>query len=115
MASDAVAPHEYGLGKTDRPDAWWTGPLLTAIGLGGFVIYSTFRAIYNAEYDFGHGAQVPGDPEHAYLLSPFYSPLIVLPSWLSMISPAFLILWAPGGFRVTCYYYRKAASPKNGS
>ena len=28
-----------------------------------------------------------------------------LPAWLS---PAFLILWAPGGFRLTCYYYRKA-------
>ncbi|MEK6249438.1 MAG: hypothetical protein N2C12_14750, partial [Planctomycetales bacterium] len=27
------------------------------------------------------------------------------PLW---ISPAFLILWAPGGFRLTCYYYRKA-------
>src|SRR5262249_36198563 len=24
------------------------------------------------------------------------------------ISPALLVLWAPGGFRVTCYYYRKA-------
>ena len=23
-------------------------------------------------------------------------------------SPAFLILWAPGGFRMTCYYYRGA-------
>jgi hypothetical protein len=23
-------------------------------------------------------------------------------------SPAILILWAPGGFRLTCYYYRKA-------
>ncbi|MBI4404728.1 MAG: succinate dehydrogenase [Deltaproteobacteria bacterium] len=23
-------------------------------------------------------------------------------------SPAFLILWIPGGFRITCYYYRKA-------
>jgi hypothetical protein len=23
-------------------------------------------------------------------------------------SPAFLILWAPGGFRLTCYYYRGA-------
>ncbi len=43
------------------------------------------------------------------MISPFYSPLIVLPSWLpAWISPAFLILWAPAGFRVTCYYYRKA-------
>ncbi|HSE94283.1 MAG TPA: succinate dehydrogenase, partial [Methylomirabilota bacterium] len=24
------------------------------------------------------------------------------------LSPAFLILWIPGGFRATCYYYRKA-------
>jgi hypothetical protein len=26
--------------------------------------------------------------------------------WL--ITPAMLILWIPGGFRLTCYYYRKA-------
>ncbi|MCA9287269.1 MAG: hypothetical protein KDA05_01715 [Phycisphaerales bacterium] len=25
-----------------------------------------------------------------------------------VFSPAFLILWAPGGFRFTCYYYRGA-------
>ena len=29
------------------------------------------------------------------------------PAWLPF-SPAFLILWAPAGFRVTCYYYRGA-------
>jgi hypothetical protein len=108
MASDAVLPHEYGLGKTNRLDSWWLGPLATAIGFGGFIVYSTFRAFYNAEYEFGFGARIPGDPEHAYLLSPFYSPLIILPWLPSMISPAFLILWAPGGFRLTCYYYRKA-------
>jgi hypothetical protein len=28
-------------------------------------------------------------------------------SWWNL-SPAFLILWVPGGFRATCYYYRKA-------
>ena len=66
-----------------------------------------FRAFYNAEYHVGHGTGVL--EEHAYLLSPFYSPLLVVPSWLpTWVSPAFLILWAPGGFRVTCYYYRKA-------
>jgi len=43
------------------------------------------------------------------LLSPMYSPLIVLPSWMpAWISPAMFILWMPGGFRLTCYYYRKA-------
>ncbi len=29
------------------------------------------------------------------------------PSWL-LFSPAFLVLWAPAGFRLTCYYYRGA-------
>ena len=29
------------------------------------------------------------------------------PGWLPF-SPALLILWAPGGFRLTCYYYRGA-------
>ncbi len=29
------------------------------------------------------------------------------PAWL-LFSPALLILWAPGGFRFTCYYYRGA-------
>src|SRR6516164_3500107 len=52
-------------------------------------------------------------------LSPFYSPELFgasphswfgpqpgwWPGWLPF-SPALLILWAPGGFRVTCYYYR---------
>lgn len=108
MATEAAAPHEYGLGKTARGDSWWAGPLATAIGLGGFVVYSTFRAIYNDGYQFG-GVDDPVDPTHAYLLSPFYSPLLVLPAWFpAWFSPAFLILWAPGGFRMTCYYYRKA-------
>src|SRR5262249_47022175 len=54
-------------------------------------------------------------------LSPFYSPELFgspehswfgpkpswWPGWL-IFSPALLILWGPGGFRVTCYYYRGA-------
>src|SRR5207249_2259105 len=54
-------------------------------------------------------------------LSPFYSPELFgdsphswfgpkpswWPAWL-VFSPALLVLWAPGGFRVTCYYYRGA-------
>lgn len=95
-----------GFGVTQRRDNWWVGPLATALGLGAFGVYATFRAVYNAEYHLGAGT---GEMEsHSYLLSPFYSPLIVLPFLPSWISPAFLILWAPGGFRLTCYYYRKA-------
>jgi len=106
MASGSVSLREHGLGRTERRDWWWAGPLVTALGLGGFVIYSTFRAIYNADYQAGVGTRVL--PNHAYLLSPFYSPLLVIPWLPAWISPAFLILWAPGGFRLTCYYYRKA-------
>src|SRR6516164_9424494 len=95
-----------GFGATERRDGWWVGPLATALGLGDFVIYATFRAIYNGHYRLGTGTGILED--HAYLLSPFYSPLFLLPASLAWISPAFLVLWAPGGFRVTCYYYRKA-------
>jgi hypothetical protein len=109
MATTVTYQRYSGFGATERSDRWWVGPLLTALGLGAFGIYSTFRALYNAEYEVGVGT---GELQsHAYLLSPFYSPLppgkihSALPGWFS---PAFLILWAPGGFRLTCYYYRKA-------
>ncbi len=98
---ESPAGSQTGFGKTDRKDKWWVGPLLTALGLGAFVVYSTFRAIYNKDYV----VEWEGWGE---MLSPFYSPLLVMPFLPSWISPAFLILWAPGGFRVTCYYYRKA-------
>ena len=89
-----------GLGATHRKDNWWLGPLATALGLGGFGIYATLRAFHGQDYEVVSGN---------YLLSPFYSPLFVLPGkWGERISPALLILWAPGGFRLTCYYYRKA-------
>ena len=108
MASDIASLREYGLGETQRRDKWWVSPLATGLTLGAFVVYSTFRAFYNAEYDLGHGARSGVLPEHAYLLSPFYSPLLVFPWLPAWISPALLILWMPGGFRLTCYYYRKA-------
>jgi hypothetical protein len=79
---------------TMRRDAWWIAPLLTAIVLGGFGIYATWRAFENKFYEVGP------------YLSPFYSPLLDFSWW--RFSPAILILWAPLGFRVTCYYYRKA-------
>jgi len=102
MATEtAIATKRSGLGRTQRRDAWWAGPLATAIGLGLFIVYATFRALYNDHY-------VVEGPGWGELLSPFYSPLIK-PAWLPFwLSPAVFILWAPGGFRVTCYYYRKA-------
>lgn len=86
---------QSGFGKTDRRDSWWAGPLATALVLGAFVVYATIRGLMNRHYEIGP------------YLSPFYSPKIILPG-LAWLSPAFLILWGPAGFRLTCYYYRKA-------
>ena len=85
---------ERGLGATLRRDAWWVAPALTALVLGGFGIYATWAAAINTHYEWGP------------YLSPFYSPLFQ-PAWWPL-SPAFLILGVPLGFRATCYYYRKA-------
>jgi hypothetical protein len=88
------------LGATARRDAWWVQPLLIALGFGAFIVYSTWAAFQGKNFEWG---LVEGLPIY---LSPFYSPLF-LPEWWPL-SPALLILWAPGGFRLTCYYYRKA-------
>ncbi|HSE94286.1 MAG TPA: succinate dehydrogenase, partial [Methylomirabilota bacterium] len=96
---------EVALGATGRRDAWWVEPLLVVLVLGSFGVYATWVALQNAHY------------YAAPYLSPFYSPCLAqscqhvsLPlvgRWWTL-SPAFLILWIPGGFRATCYYYRKA-------
>lgn len=96
-AAAPVAARESGLGATQRTDAWWAGPLVTALALVAFFfVYAPLRTIHNKFYEWGP------------LLSPFYSPLIKwdgMPPWLS---PAMIILPFPGLFRLTCYYYRKA-------
>jgi hypothetical protein len=96
-------------GATSRPDAWWLQPLAVFLGFAAFIVYSTWAAFQGAYYWFGP------------YLSPMYSPELFgpsphawfgpKPSWWPAILPfsaAFLILWAPGGFRFTCYYYRGA-------
>src|SRR5204863_9118622 len=100
-----------GFGTTLRRDAWWAQPLVTFLVLGAFVVYATWAAFQGAHY------------EHGPYLSPFYSPLLfgegphswfgpwARPGWWPGALPfsaALLILWAPGGFRFTCYYYRGA-------
>ena len=96
-------------GQTERQDNWWIQPLAIFLGFSAFIIYSTWAAFQGDNYHFGP------------YLSPFYSPEIFgdsihslfgpkpgwWPLWLPF-SPAFLILWVPVGFRLTCYYYRGA-------
>ena len=74
-----------------------------------FLVYANWAAFQNKYYTFGP------------YLSPFYSPELLgdsphawfgpKPSWypdLLPFSPALFILWIPGLFRFTCYYYRGA-------
>ena len=107
---DGEALSSHGrFGRTARRDAWWVQPLLTTLALSAFVAYATWAAFQGQHYFWGP------------YISPFYSPEIFgdsphrwfgprpdwWPAWL-IFSPALLILWAPGGFRLTCYYYRGA-------
>jgi hypothetical protein len=92
-------------GQTSRSDYWWVQPLFTFLGLGGFVVYATWGALQGKNFTFGP------------YLSPFYSPVLfgdhswfgARPEWIPVwVTGAMLVLWAPGGFRLTCYYYRGA-------
>ena len=102
-------PVRASFGETMRPGKWWIQPVAVFLGLGFFIGYGTWAAFQGEHYHFEN------------YLSPFYSPELFGEShhavfgpkpswWLSWLpwSPAFLILWAPGGFRFTCYYYRGA-------
>jgi hypothetical protein len=97
--------------KTLRTDRWWVGPLIIGTILAIFVVYSTVRIFMNKWYFV---------PEGGYL-TPLYSPCLSdscvpgsshfgtpfgeFPPWLPLGLAVFPIV---AGFRVTCYYYRKA-------
>jgi hypothetical protein len=96
--------------RTLRTDRWWLEPAITFSVLFAFIVYSTVRAFSNAAYFVA---------DYDYI-SPFYSPCLALncapgashlgqplPD-LGIISPALVVLVVPLGFRLTCYYYRKA-------
>jgi hypothetical protein len=93
--------------RTLRQDRWWISPLTTFVVFTAFIIYATWRAFAGHDY------------YSAPYISPFYSPCLTTDcvegssdfgqpfSWWSL-SPALLILIFPLGFRMSCYYYRKA-------
>ncbi|MDR8412636.1 hypothetical protein [Nonomuraea sp. 3-1Str] len=96
--------------RTLRTDRWWLAPLLTFLGLSAFLVYGVW-AIFDTPY------YVPG-PEY---IAPFSSPCLATScpegarlfglapfgDWYTL-PPGLLILGLPGGFRLTCYYYRKS-------
>jgi hypothetical protein len=111
MAGIPLPLHQRSFGQTSRRDNWWLQPLVVFLGLSTFIVYATWAAFQGQHYTV-HGTSY---------LSPFYSPVLWgpgdhawfgplplwWPNWIPY-SPAFLILWAPAGFRLTCYYYRGA-------
>jgi hypothetical protein len=106
MATRTVNGDRARIGaRSLRRDRWWLQPLVTVAVLAGFVVYGTWVAFANRDYF--------ADP----YLSPFYSPCLAKscedPTWAIVggwwpLSPALLVLPFPLGFRLTCYYYRKA-------
>ena len=98
----------HRFGYTSRKDAWWVKPLFTFIGLASFVIYVTWAAFQGEHYYSGpylsplYSPELFGDSPHS-----LFGPMTWWPTWLPW-SPAILVLWAPGLFRLTCYYYRGA-------
>ncbi|MBV9081939.1 MAG: succinate dehydrogenase [Acidobacteriaceae bacterium] len=107
MSSIDIPVRQGRFGSTARRDLWWVQPLLTFFGLSLFIVYATWAAFQGRYYRFGpylspfYSPELFGDPVHSWFGAwPRW--------WPSLISAAVLILWAPGGFRVTCYYYRGA-------
>jgi hypothetical protein len=92
-----------------RRGLWWLQPVLVFLGLSAFVVYSTWAALQGEHYRWGqylspmYSPELFGDPFHSW----FGARPDWWPDWIPF-SAAILILWAPGGFRLTCYYYRGA-------
>jgi hypothetical protein len=96
---------------TLRTDRWWVAPLVTFVLLSVWVLYATVRTMSQRYYYV----------EQYNYLSPFSSPCLStscqsgsrdLGAWFGKF-PAFvpfalLILPVLLGFRLTCYYYRRA-------
>jgi hypothetical protein len=107
MAAGVGGPTRASIGvRTLRQDRWWLYPLVTFAVFSTFVVYSTIRAFMDKDYF--------AEP----YLSPFYSPCLGdcvrgssdfgQPFGWFPLSAALIVLIFPLGFRLTCYYYRKA-------
>ena len=92
--------------RTLRKDPWWRQPAINGGALTVAVIYLTWASLVNANYFWKP------------YISPLYSPCLATTCtngagyawipWLTWLTPAIIIIWIPMGFRLTCYYYRKA-------
>ena len=90
MDTSEIQKNSFGI--TLRSDAWWLQPLLSVLAIVLFAIYATWAAFQGAHYEYQN------------YHSPFSWP--IHPDWWPF-SPALLTMWAPLGFRATCYYVRR--------
>lgn len=90
-----------GLGATTRRDDWWVSPLGVGFWLAVLVLYAGFSALL---WDPLLGAPY----EVSGYISPFFAAIFREAGLPFGLSPAILTLWIPVGFRVTCYYFRRA-------
>jgi hypothetical protein len=97
--------------RTLRTDPWWRAPLITFVLLSGWVLYAVIRTASQRAYFAAD--------EH--YLSPFTSPCVTescppaardFGTWFGHFPPfiplALITLPFLLGFRLTCYYYRRA-------
>jgi hypothetical protein len=97
--------------RTLRTDRWWLPPLATFAGLLLISIYAAVRTFMGDHYWVD---------EYRYL-TPMYSPCLteeclpnaahfgrLIPELPGFLTPPVIIIPFLLGFRVTCYYYRKA-------
>jgi hypothetical protein len=103
---------------TERADAWWVQPAVTAAGLALFFGYLTFRA-FNATYVWAPPYISPAVAPPLFTPASGYPGAVpVAHAWLGAFpawwpsflpqSPAFFLPGMAIAFRFTCYYYRGA-------
>jgi hypothetical protein len=108
-----IGGHADGFGATLRTDRWWVGPAVTATVFTAWLLYYFASAAQGQHYSAGP------------YVSPFYITYVEPPSvtdtspqyalwgwwpawWPWWMTPALIIGFLPGAFRITCYYYRRA-------
>ena len=97
--------------RTLRTDRWWQAPVITFVLLSMWVLYAAIRTITQRAYFV----------EEFHYLSPFSSPCVTAScdpaardfgTWFGHFPPfipfGLLVLPFLLGFRLTCYYYRRA-------
>ncbi len=104
----ATVEYERNIGKgsftTTRKDNWWVMPVIIDAVIIFFVIYTILAVFFpGADTTYSYTKDL-------HYISPIWG--FTLPDWFKNMWPtalplALATIWAPLGFRATCYYERK--------